>query len=58
MRLENEWILMNYVSTSPLEVSLHMTDLVISWLVTLMTVNSIVYLEVNVDLVCTADSVS
>ena len=46
------------ININMLEVSLHMTDVVISWLVTLMTVNSIVYLEVNFDLVCTADSVS
>ena len=52
------WVdIMNYV-TSPLEVSVHMIDLVISWLVTLMTVNTIVYLEVNTDLVYTADSVN
>ena len=49
---------MNYVTTSLLEVSVHMiswlvtrsTDHVVSWL---MTINTIVYLEVNFDLVCT-----
>ena len=53
-------IFMNYVTTSLLEVSVHMIDLVISWLVTLMTVNTIVYLEINVDLhdLYTAVSVS
>ena len=52
--------IMNYVTTSLLEVSVHMIDLVISWLVTLMTVNIIVYLEINVDLhdLYTAVSVS
>ena len=43
---------MNYVTTSLLEVSVHMIRLVISWLV------KIVLLEVNVDLICTPDSVS
>ena len=53
-------IFMNYVTTSLLEVSVHMIDLVISCLVTLMTVNTIVYLEINVDLhdLYTAVSVS
>ena len=33
---------MNCVTTSLLEVSVHMIDLVINWLVTLMTINTIV----------------
>ena len=53
-------IFMNYVTTSLLEVSVHTIDCVVSWLVTLMTVNTIVYLEINVDLhnLYTAVSVS
>ena len=33
--------------TSLLEVNVHLTELVISWLVTMMTVNTIVYLGIN-----------